>query len=292
MRATSGSLPVLLRLRQVRGRLPARCSRPGPGAAAVPTRCGRGSSACCASRWSATDAGRAPGARARGSGGGAARLAAPGRSPAAGRWRRAGRGALLLGGDGLGGRRGVGRLFHLQHRGRTARSGAASRSMSRASGATLPGLRQRRPAALGALLGLRRPRAGALGRHREPRRRRGRHLGHRLGALSRDPPRRLLARPAVAPGHSGGMTGRRVRRARLRRAARRRRGAAAGGGSALIPVGSLVGFVGMLADSALGAAWQGRPLPRLRRRERLAGAPVRRPHRSGREACDGWTTTQ
>lgn len=35
-------------------------------------------------------------------------------------------------------------------------------------------------------------------------------------------------------------------------------GAAVGGAPALLPVGTLVGFVGMVADSVLGSVWQGR----------------------------------
>jgi uncharacterized protein (TIGR00297 family) len=79
-----------------------------------------------------------------------------------------------------------------------------------------------------------------------------------LGGLSRGPPRRLLLGARVTPGTSGGMTplgcAGAVGGALLVAAV----GAGTGGAPALLPVGTLIGFAGMLADSALGAGWQGR----------------------------------
>jgi uncharacterized protein (TIGR00297 family) len=79
-----------------------------------------------------------------------------------------------------------------------------------------------------------------------------------LGGWSRVPPRLLLTGQRVAPGTSGGVT--------LVGCAGAIAGAAlvAGTGALvsrlalLLPVATLIGFVGMLADSALGAGLQGR----------------------------------
>jgi len=79
-----------------------------------------------------------------------------------------------------------------------------------------------------------------------------------LGGLSRPAPRRLLFGRRVAPGTSGGMTllgcAGGLGGALLVAAV----GAGTGGGFALLAVGTLIGFAGMVADSALGAGWQGR----------------------------------
>lgn len=79
-----------------------------------------------------------------------------------------------------------------------------------------------------------------------------------LGALSRRPTRRLLFGPAVPVGTSGGMTVVGTLGALVGAALVAGVGAAAGNIAALAPVGTLVGFAGMAADSVLGAVWQGR----------------------------------
>jgi len=79
-----------------------------------------------------------------------------------------------------------------------------------------------------------------------------------LGGLSRAPPRRLLLGRRVAPGTSGGMTQLGCAGALGGAALVAAVGAGTGGGLVLLPAGTLIGFAGMLADSALGAGWQGR----------------------------------
>jgi uncharacterized protein (TIGR00297 family) len=79
-----------------------------------------------------------------------------------------------------------------------------------------------------------------------------------VGGWSRTPPRHVLTRQAVAPGTNGGITrlgtGAGLAGALLVALA----GAWAGRTPLLVPVAALVGFSGMLLDSLLGAAVQGR----------------------------------
>ncbi|HEX5386904.1 MAG TPA: DUF92 domain-containing protein [Gemmatimonadales bacterium] len=79
-----------------------------------------------------------------------------------------------------------------------------------------------------------------------------------IGAWSTRPPRHLLTARPVPPGTSGAVsllgTAGALVGALLVAAA----GAWAGGDAALLPAATVLGFVGMVADSALGAAAQGR----------------------------------
>ena len=114
------------------------------------------------------------------------------------------------------------------------------------------------PAALGALLGLGNPALGLWVVTGSLAAAAADTWATSLGGLSRRAPRLLWFGRLVAPGTSGGMTlvgcaaaaGGAVLVAAV--------GAAAGPAPGLLPAGTLVGFAGMLADSALGAGWQGR----------------------------------
>jgi uncharacterized protein (TIGR00297 family) len=79
-----------------------------------------------------------------------------------------------------------------------------------------------------------------------------------LGGLSTTPPRRLFFGPSVPAGTSGGMTVAGTLGAGAGGALVAATGALVGGGPALVPLGTLVAFAGMAADSALGALAQGR----------------------------------
>jgi uncharacterized protein (TIGR00297 family) len=79
-----------------------------------------------------------------------------------------------------------------------------------------------------------------------------------LGSLSPAPPRLLHFGPEVTPGTSGGMTLAGTLGAVGGAAVVATVGALAARSPGLAPVGTLVGFVGMAADSALGALAQGR----------------------------------
>ena len=79
-----------------------------------------------------------------------------------------------------------------------------------------------------------------------------------VGGLSPRAPRRLLFGASVAPGTSGGMTAVGTLGGLAGAALVAITGGLAGGGVRLAVVGTLVGFAGMVADSALGAAAQGR----------------------------------
>ncbi len=79
-----------------------------------------------------------------------------------------------------------------------------------------------------------------------------------VGAWSRTAPRLRLLGPRVAPGTSGGMTPLGCAGALVGAVLVAATGAAAGGAPALLPMGTLVGFAGMFADSVLGSILQGR----------------------------------
>ena len=79
-----------------------------------------------------------------------------------------------------------------------------------------------------------------------------------IGARSRTPPRLIGFGLRVAPGTSGGMTALGSAGAAAGALFVAAVGALAGRAPALLPLGTLVGFAGMVADSALGALWQGR----------------------------------
>jgi len=79
-----------------------------------------------------------------------------------------------------------------------------------------------------------------------------------LGSLSPTPPRLLHFGPEVTPGTSGGMTLAGTLGAVGGAAVVAAVGALAARSPWLAPVGTLVGFAGMAADSALGALAQGR----------------------------------
>lgn len=79
-----------------------------------------------------------------------------------------------------------------------------------------------------------------------------------IGTRSRRPPRRLLIGPTVPTGTSGGMTVAGTVAAVAGAALVGAVAAAAGNAPALAPLGILVGFAGMAADSALGAFVQAR----------------------------------
>jgi uncharacterized protein (TIGR00297 family) len=79
-----------------------------------------------------------------------------------------------------------------------------------------------------------------------------------IGALSRAPPRLLLLGRAVPPGTSGGMTAKGCAGAAAGATLVAATGAWAAGDATLLLVGTLVGFAGMVVDSFLGSACQGR----------------------------------
>ncbi len=114
------------------------------------------------------------------------------------------------------------------------------------------------PAALGALLGLHHPSLGLWIVTGSLAAAAADTWATSLGALSRTPPRRLLFGPVVPMGASGGMTAAGTLAAVAGAALVGVVAAAAGNIPALAPLGTLVGFAGMGADSVLGALWQGR----------------------------------
>jgi len=79
-----------------------------------------------------------------------------------------------------------------------------------------------------------------------------------VGGLSSHPPRRLFFGATVPPGTSGGMTPLGTLGGLAGAAGVAGVGALVSGWPRLALVGTLVGFAGMVADSALGAAAQGR----------------------------------
>jgi uncharacterized membrane protein len=79
-----------------------------------------------------------------------------------------------------------------------------------------------------------------------------------LGARSRTQPRLILGGAAVPPGTSGGVTPLGTAGGAAGALLVAGVGAAAAGMLALLPAAALVGFGGMVLDSALGAAAQGR----------------------------------
>jgi uncharacterized protein (TIGR00297 family) len=114
------------------------------------------------------------------------------------------------------------------------------------------------PAALGALVGLTEPGLGLWMATASLAAAAADTWATSVGAWSRSPPRHLLTWQAVAPGTNGGIT-------RLGTAGGLAgallvglAGGVAGQAPLLVPIAALVGFSGMLADSLLGAAVQGR----------------------------------
>jgi uncharacterized protein (TIGR00297 family) len=79
-----------------------------------------------------------------------------------------------------------------------------------------------------------------------------------IGGLSRTPPRSIAGWRPVPRGTSGGITLVGSLGAAGGAALVSATAVAAGGAAALLPVGTLVGFLGMAADSALGATLQAR----------------------------------
>jgi uncharacterized protein (TIGR00297 family) len=79
-----------------------------------------------------------------------------------------------------------------------------------------------------------------------------------VGEWSRVPPRLLWGGRPVAPGTSGGVTLVGCAGAVVGAALVAGTGALVSRNALLLPVGTLIGFVGVLADSALGAGLQGR----------------------------------
>jgi uncharacterized membrane protein len=114
------------------------------------------------------------------------------------------------------------------------------------------------PAALGALLGLHDPSLGLWVVTGSLAAAAADTWATAAGGWSRTPPRRLLLGVELARGISGGMTVAGTLGAAVGALLVAATGAAAGAAPALLPVGTLVGFVGMVADSAVGSAWQGR----------------------------------
>jgi uncharacterized protein (TIGR00297 family) len=79
-----------------------------------------------------------------------------------------------------------------------------------------------------------------------------------VGTRSRVPPRLLWSSHRVPPGTSGGITLAGCIGAAIGALVVASTGALVSGRPLLAPVGTLIGFVGMLADSAVGGALQGR----------------------------------
>jgi uncharacterized protein (TIGR00297 family) len=78
------------------------------------------------------------------------------------------------------------------------------------------------------------------------------------GARSRRPPRHILTWQSVPGGTSGGITPAGCVSAAMGAGLVALSGALAAQRPLLLPAGLLIGFLGMLADSFIGAAWQGR----------------------------------
>jgi len=114
------------------------------------------------------------------------------------------------------------------------------------------------PAALGALLGLHDPGLGLWVVTGSLAAAAADTWATSVGGLSRRGPRLLLLGRDVPPGTSGGMTAAGCAAAAAGALLVAAVGVAAGAAPALLPAGTLVGFAGMVADSAIGAAWQGR----------------------------------
>jgi uncharacterized protein (TIGR00297 family) len=114
------------------------------------------------------------------------------------------------------------------------------------------------PAALGALLGVHDPALGLWVVTGSLAAAAADTWATSIGGMSRRDPRLLLFGRAVPPGTSGAMTAAGCAGAAVGALLVAAVGAAAGGVPALLPAGTLVGFAGMVGDSALGAAWQGR----------------------------------
>ncbi|MEP6689399.1 MAG: DUF92 domain-containing protein [Gemmatimonadales bacterium] len=114
------------------------------------------------------------------------------------------------------------------------------------------------PAALGALLGLHDPSLGLWILTGSLAAAAADTWATSIGGWSRTLPRRLLVGVEVARGTSGGMTIAGTLGAAAGALLVAATGAAGGGAAVLLPVGTLIGFAGMVADSALGSGWQGR----------------------------------
>jgi uncharacterized protein (TIGR00297 family) len=114
------------------------------------------------------------------------------------------------------------------------------------------------PAALGALLGLHDPGLGLWIVTGSLAAAAADTWATAIGALSRVSPRLLLLGRTVPPGTSGGMSVLGCAGAAAGAALVAGTGAWVGNNPALLGVGTLVGFAGMVADSTLGSAWQGR----------------------------------
>ena len=114
------------------------------------------------------------------------------------------------------------------------------------------------PAALGALLGLHDPALGLWVVTGSLAGAAADTWATSVGASSPTSPRRLLLGQPVPAGTSGGMTMRGTLGALIGAMLVAATGAVAGGAPVLLPVGTLVGFAGMVVDSALGCTWQGR----------------------------------
>ena len=113
-------------------------------------------------------------------------------------------------------------------------------------------------AALGALLGLRDPELGLWLLTSALAAAAAETWATAFGARSAAPPRLILDGSRVPPGTSGGITPLGSAGGAAGATVVAATGALAAGMPALLPVAALVGFGGMLLDSALGAAAQGR----------------------------------
>jgi uncharacterized protein (TIGR00297 family) len=114
------------------------------------------------------------------------------------------------------------------------------------------------PAAVGALIGLREPSLGLWIVTGSLAAAAADTWATSIGGLSRSLPRLLLFGRRVPPGTSGGMTPLGTAGGAAGALLVASVGATLASAPALLPAGMLVGFAGMVADSALGAGWQGR----------------------------------